>query len=519
MLCIRLRCGPKFSQGPRTEMAVNGRIRKESGVGSIYFGNLRIYPTAQRVTPPRPSLLSWVLGRKHSLLFSFIFILILLFLDHLYTSTSYSTSFHIAHAYSASTTYPAAQAHQTRQLKPPPPGLSHTIFSMSLTSNFSLPQSFSVDANDHSISSIPSPPSLSSGRTSPDFDFESFTHYSPNPSPLVDETDSTELHKEFSSTPSSTDLVSPRSSIADISQIQPPTQVEEVDTAEALSKHHLQRYLHYKALAARAEADRAIVIHQQAQSHSPDDDFDALFAACDKSSVLLMPDASANSTFFKDTVVSGDSHNNMLAYQSQMLQPTYYQMGQAMPNWQQSDGFYHPQPSHAALHNAQAQAHLQAAEAARFQAEQHRMNMSNFYVPVSAGPRSSYDATSQNAPSFAVQSVSNLTNQSPSYSSTRSYPVASNIVMDKTSSMSGLTTCASSRRASEEGEEELAYTSEEEDVKPILGSIPIVNVHGGGRGYVPGQTPDDPKKKHKCQVCGRGFARAFNLKVSKHLLL
>lgn len=440
------------------------------------------------------------------------------FLDHLYTLTSYPTSFHIAHAYSASTTYPAAQAHQTRQLKPPPPGLSHTIFSMSLTSNFSLPQSFSVDANDHSISSIPSPPSLSSGRTSPDFDFESFTHYSPNPSPLVDETDSTELHKEFSSTPSSTDLVSPRSSIADISQIQPPTQVEEVETAEALSTHHLQRYLHYKALAARAEADRAIVIHQQAQSHSPDDDFGALFAACDKSSVLLMPDASANSTFFKDTVVSGDSHNNMLAYQSQMLQPTYYQMGQAMPNWQQSDGFYHPQPSHAALHNAQAQAHLQAAEAARFQAEQHRMNMSNFYVPVSAGPRSSYDATSQNAPSFAGQSVSNLTNQSPSYSSTRSYPVASNIVMDKTSSMSGLTTCASSRRASEEGEEELAYTSEEEDVKPILGSIPIVNVHGGGRGYVPGQTPDDPKKKHKCQVCGRGFARAFNLKVSKHLL-
>lgn len=52
---LEVRCGPKFSQGPRTEMAVNGRIRKESGVGSIYFGNLGIYPTAQRVTPPRPS--------------------------------------------------------------------------------------------------------------------------------------------------------------------------------------------------------------------------------------------------------------------------------------------------------------------------------------------------------------------------------------------------------------------------------------------------------------------------------
>lgn len=83
--------------------------------------------------------------------------------------------------------------------------------------------------------------------------------------------------------------------------------------------------------------------------------------------------------------------------------------------------------------------------------------------------------------------------------------------------MSGLTTVAVSRRASEEGEEELAYSSEE-DAKPNVASIPVANVHGGGRGYVPGQTPDDPKKKHKCQVCGRGFARAFNLKVSKHLL-
>lgn len=44
-----------------------------------------------------------------------------------------------------------------------------------------------------------------------------------------------------------------------------------------------------------------------------------------------------------------------------------------------------------------------------------------------------------------------------------------------------------------------------------VSSVP--NMHGGGRGYVPGATPDDPKKRHKCDVCGRGFARAFNLKV------
>jgi hypothetical protein len=42
----------------------------------------------------------------------------------------------------------------------------------------------------------------------------------------------------------------------------------------------------------------------------------------------------------------------------------------------------------------------------------------------------------------------------------------------------------------------------------------ILNPLGGGRGYVPGETPDDPKKRHKCDVCGRSFARLFNLKVS-----
>lgn len=42
----------------------------------------------------------------------------------------------------------------------------------------------------------------------------------------------------------------------------------------------------------------------------------------------------------------------------------------------------------------------------------------------------------------------------------------------------------------------------------------VRNPLGGGRGYVPGETPDDPKKRHKCEVCGRGFARLYNLKVS-----
>lgn len=52
-----------------------------------------------------------------------------------------------------------------------------------------------------------------------------------------------------------------------------------------------------------------------------------------------------------------------------------------------------------------------------------------------------------------------------------------------------------------------------EDGKPK-----IRNPFGGGRGYVPGETPDDPSKRHKCEICGRGFARLFNLKVSWHRL-
>ncbi len=43
-----------------------------------------------------------------------------------------------------------------------------------------------------------------------------------------------------------------------------------------------------------------------------------------------------------------------------------------------------------------------------------------------------------------------------------------------------------------------------------VNGLALTNLHGGGRGYVPGKTPDDPEKRHKCQVCGRGFARAFN---------
>lgn len=50
------------------------------------------------------------------------------------------------------------------------------------------------------------------------------------------------------------------------------------------------------------------------------------------------------------------------------------------------------------------------------------------------------------------------------------------------------------------------------DLKELPAGM-VRNPHGGGRGYIPGETPVDPKKKHMCGICGRGFARLYNLKV------
>ncbi|WVQ76796.1 hypothetical protein IAR50_006470 [Cryptococcus sp. DSM 104548] len=332
--------------------------------------------------------------------------------------------------------------------------------------------------------SFPSPPP--SDRSTPELD--SFTH-SAALSPL----DS-----------ASTDLVSPRSSIADISQVQHPAHSDQDDTAEALSNHHLQRYLHYKALAARAEADRALAACQQSPAAPADDRVEDLLSSC-------MPDSS-DPIFSKGNIVASD---NMLAYQQQqqqMPQSAYYPVGQPINTWQHPNaagfGGFHSQSSQAAVHNAQAQAHLQAAEAARFQADEQRRvnNMSNYYMAPQPAAR-----FEQSSNAMFSQQVSAGSSSGASYPNTSSYPGGANMLMHKTPSMSGFTV-ASSRRTSEEGEDELLYSSGAEDPKPMVPRIPVANAHGGGRGYVPGQTPDDPKKKHKCQICGRGFARAFNLK-------
>nr|XP_019008750.1 uncharacterized protein I206_06432 [Kwoniella pini CBS 10737]OCF47531.1 hypothetical protein I206_06432 [Kwoniella pini CBS 10737] len=392
---------------------------------------------------------------------------------------------------------------------------------------------------------LPSPPSSDNGLL--DFDIESFTHCSPHsvlldPLPINDKAETPNHSIDFdlnqavdlspvasASTPTSTTLVSPKSSDLEISSI-PQLPIlssitnSDADTAEALSSHHLQRYLHYKALAARAEADRAV-----AQRQSLDDQFDTLFATCDNLDIL-MPSGPGDYDQLK-----ANGNDNMLAYQPQSIASSaYYGMGQQMADWTtpNSTFTYQPQSAQAAL-QAQAQAHLQAADVARVQAQQQRaIANQTYYVP--SNSRSSFEAAPQQFTSFARPAMSTLSSNSPSYPSTPTYagvPSFTPIPMSKTSTSASMPSfisvsqdpspavrrAISNNGSAHEGEDELADYSPTsrsglEELKPMIPGMPIPNAHGGGRGYVPGQTPDDPKKRHKCQICGRAFARAFNLK-------
>ncbi|WWD00311.1 hypothetical protein V866_007222 [Kwoniella sp. B9012] len=397
-----------------------------------------------------------------------------------------------------------------------------------------VPFSFDTDNKLNPNLIFPSPPSSEAGGL--DFDhFDSFTHLSPR-SILLDalpigeekvqtpkvsfDLDLDQSPVASTCTPTSTTLISPKSSNIEIPSIPQSAALNSInhsdaDTAEALSLHHLQRYHHYRALATGVQEDQ----------------FDALFAPCNNSNLLMPGLGELNeSSLYKDT--SNNNNNNMLAYQPQPVPVPYYGVSQQVSNWGQPTGSftYHPQSSQAALH-AQAQAHLQAADVARVQAQQQRAFSSpTYFVPSST--RSSFDSAVPQFAPYPRPPTSTLSANSPPYPSTPVYagvPDFTPIQMSKTSTSASLPSFVSQepspvvRRAvsnngsDHEGEDELAEFSPPprtglEELKPMIPGMPIPNAHGGGRGYVPGQTPDDPKKRHKCQICGRAFARAFNLK-------
>lgn len=171
----------------------------------------------------------------------------------------------------------------------------------------------------------------------------------------------------------------------------------------------------------------------------------------------------------------------------------------------------------AASMHAQAQVHMQARDVALARAQQHRSLSMNYYLP---SQRGAFDHVAPGQPMWSRHSVSSVA--SPPFPSTPNYAQESlPLTMAKTVSSVSLPNVHSAAlnsfsQPTSEGENEVDDESSEEneDDEESFPGMPVANPHGGGRGYIPGKTPDDPKKKHKCNVCGRGFARAFNLKVS-----
>jgi hypothetical protein len=294
-----------------------------------------------------------------------------------------------------------------------------------------------------------------------------------------------------SSAAPSTNIVSPKSALNEFGLVDPDNELNKqspsnLNTAEALSAHHLQRFLHYQALAEQAE-QQARLMGQQLELFN-------FGMSMDHTVNNAVP---AYGYTNQVDMNKGVSNQNMLAFQPQPQPIAIQQPVYAPVNMWQSGPVMPAQP---VSYHAQAQAHMQAHQAA-----QGSVNMAGpFYMPTQA----------DNA-AWSQQSASSIA--SASVPTTPAAPMA----VPMSTSIPAPSTIAMSRIASSEGEVELdrMSTVSDDDVKPQLPTdIPLTNLNGGGRGYVPGQTPDDPKKRHRCGVCGRSFARAFNLKVG-HLVV
>lgn len=383
-----------------------------------------------------------------------------------------------------------------------------------------------VDASAFGYSAYPSPPASNNGSdigvdatvntnyASFDFDLSAFTHCDTHAglddpfaldvdftqpalcssafAPRADSIGHSPASEASVTTPNSTTLVSPKSSFSLSTFDVLPTPASALDSkhgsafsaltaplpsapqpafellpneAEALSNHHLQRYLHYKALAAQAEAEAlaAQQTGQQQQQQQLDE--------------LLAP-------FFMPT--------GPPAQQPQKVDMLSIQQRAVGAN------AFAAQPAQAAsLHLAQAQAHYEAHDAAARIAAQSRSSQPQYFAPAAA-------AASMTAPTWATQPAPVAV---PALVSSVAPSIASVTPSPQTFGNSPQS------EGEPEADELSSSASESGDVRiTAINGLALTNLHGGGRGYVPGKTPDDPEKRHKCQVCGRGFARAFNLK-------
>ncbi|RXK37586.1 hypothetical protein M231_05128 [Tremella mesenterica] len=390
----------------------------------------------------------------------------------------------------------------------------------------------SILDKSNSVFPFPSPPpSITSEAFDIDhidgFDFDTFTHSS-----SIDDDHSLSF---TISSPESNPVVSPRTSFDTTipinlnssfssdtsfdtsltSSIDPIPKVE-IAAAEKLSEHHLLRYLHYKTLA-----DQSIKDQEFYSSFVPG----SMQGEHHLNHPHIQPNI--NTPIYKNGNGNENGNGNIIM-SSFPTQPTpvYYQ--QSVPNWNSMSFPSQPNMIQAqAQARAQAQAHMQAHADAFERARS--LSMSSFYTtPVQTSFENSWI---QQPPTGQTQSMSIPIPMSTIPNSIPSTPLQissqlrevvtlpTNLPLPQQieeqneiiNSVSGDVE-VETEEGMDEGEEELSHDESLVEHKPTIPSIGLTNLHGGGRGYVPGQTPDDPKKRHKCTICGRGFARAFNLK-------
>jgi len=314
--------------------------------------------------------------------------------------------------------------------------------------------------------------------TAPELDLDSFS----NGSDFDFEFENTfGLSPGSSTSAPSTNLVSPKSAHNEFGLVDTDNELNKespsnLNTAEALRQHHFQRFLHYQALAEQAE-EQARQMGKQLGLYD-----------------INMPMDNSNNVNNTTTPVYGYANtdmkvvNNTVPMQAAPMQHSFAPVGM----WQSA-----PAPvASVTNYHAQAQAHMQAHQAAQ---STYNMAPAPFFMPVQDNTLSRQSTSASSSTSASVPTTP---------AAMMSVPMATSVTAPSTVAMS--------RIASSEGEYELDRASviSEDDIKPQLPSdIPLTNLNGGGRGYVPGETPDDPKKRHRCGVCGRSFARAFNLKV------
>ena len=336
------------------------------------------------------------------------------------------------------------------------------------------------------------PPSIHASDSGLDFDLDSFAHCSP----------ASDAAFGLITTPtSSKNVISPKTvSVAQVPAPLPASAFSSLTgsgfdskvygdisgstdflAVEALSNHHLQRYFHYKALAAQAEAEAAAAASQHA--------FGQMYPPIGPSSQSVYGVSAPAQHQFHPVPFPAPS----VAAQQQQV-------------------------AAAAMH-AQANAHMQAHDAALAQVQQQRNMPMNYYMPTTQ--RASFESMGASQPMWSRQSITSSVT-SPPYPSTPNFSQAAlPQMMSKTTTSTSLpgvplAPLVHTSRSLSEGEAEMEDEldgSDDDDESTSIPSMAVANPHGGGRGYVPGKTPDDPKKRHKCNVCGRGFARAFNLKV------